>query len=60
MFVEKIVDRVQKIKVGNPMDPSVQLGALITEDHLNKVLGYVTSAKQEVPAMYCMVKFRYR
>lgn len=30
------------------MDPDVQIGPLISEDHLRKVLGYVESAKEEV------------
>lgn len=47
-FTKKIVERTKKIKVGHPADSSVQMGALISEDHLNKVLSYVQSAKDEV------------
>jgi acyl-CoA reductase-like NAD-dependent aldehyde dehydrogenase len=47
-FTKKIVERTKNIKVGHPADPSVQMGAMISEDHLNKVLGFVQSAKDEV------------
>ena len=47
-FTEKIVERTKNIKVGHPADPGVQMGAMISEDHLKKVLGYVQSAKDEV------------
>jgi acyl-CoA reductase-like NAD-dependent aldehyde dehydrogenase len=48
-FTEKIVERTKSIRVGHPADPNVQMGAMISEDHLNKVLRYVQSAKDEVP-----------
>ena len=47
-FTEKIVKRTKNIRVGHPADANVQMGAMISEDHLNKVLGYVQSAKDEV------------
>ena len=50
-FTEKIVNRTKKIKVGHPADPNVQMGAMISEEHLNKVLGFVQSAKDEVNAI---------
>ncbi|XP_028394730.1 4-trimethylaminobutyraldehyde dehydrogenase-like [Dendronephthya gigantea] len=52
-FTKRIVERTKKIKVGHPADSSVQMGALISEDHLNKVLGYVQSAKDEGAEILC-------
>jgi aldehyde dehydrogenase (NAD+) len=46
-FMEKLVGQAGKMKVGDPMDPSTQIGALISEDHLNKVLGYIKVGKAE-------------
>ncbi|MGQ7248732.1 aldehyde dehydrogenase [Halomonas sp. V046] len=34
-------------RVGDPLDPGVQLGALIERDHLDKVLGHIEKAKAE-------------
>lgn len=45
-FLEKLVQRVEKIKVGNPQSEDTDMGALIHEDHTKKVLGYIESGKQ--------------
>lgn len=39
---------MQSIRVGDPFDAQTQMGALISEDHLKKVLSYVDGAKKEV------------
>jgi aldehyde dehydrogenase (NAD+) len=46
-FMDKLVGQAGKMKVGDPMDPSTQIGALISEDHLNKVLRYIDIGKAE-------------
>ncbi|SFE04447.1 aldehyde dehydrogenase (acceptor) [Lentibacillus persicus] len=46
-FVEALVERVKKIKLGNGFDASTQMGPLISEDHLNKVIQYVENGKKE-------------
>ncbi|WP_010529728.1 betaine-aldehyde dehydrogenase [Lentibacillus jeotgali] len=46
-FVSAIVDRVKNIKLGSGFDESTQMGPLISEDHLNKVVNYVENGKQE-------------
>jgi aldehyde dehydrogenase (NAD+) len=46
-FMDKLVGQAGKMKVGDPMDPATQVGALISEDHLNKVLRYINVGKQE-------------
>ena len=47
-FLSKVVERTKNIKVGDPMNPDTQMGALISEEHLHKVLEYVDTAKKEV------------
>lgn len=47
-FLEKIVRRVNRIRIGDPLDPETQMGALISEEHLEKVLGFMDIAKKEV------------
>ncbi|NSL50589.1 5-carboxymethyl-2-hydroxymuconate semialdehyde dehydrogenase [Calidifontibacillus erzurumensis] len=46
-FVAALKERVQKIKIGDPMDSSTQLGPLIEKGHFNKVKGYIELAKEE-------------
>ena len=56
-FLEKIVKKVNDITVGDPLKPSSQMGALISEEHLQKVLGYVDVAKKEVRKSYLIYLF---
>ncbi|KAI8847437.1 Aldehyde/histidinol dehydrogenase [Chytridium lagenaria] len=52
-FVKEFVERANKMVVGNPEDPSTDLGALVSEQHLNKVLSYVDLARQEGGTVLC-------
>src|SRR5699024_6248349 len=40
-FLDKFVDRVKKIKVGDPTDESTEMGALVHANHLKEVDEYV-------------------
>jgi aminomuconate-semialdehyde/2-hydroxymuconate-6-semialdehyde dehydrogenase len=46
-FVEEFVSRTKKLAVGDPQDDQTKVGALVSETHMKKVLGYVDLAKQE-------------
>ena len=46
-FMEKAVARVAKIKVGDPLDPTVQMGAQCSQGQLEKILNYIDVGKQE-------------
>ncbi|MCF8257740.1 MAG: aldehyde dehydrogenase [Flavobacteriales bacterium] len=46
-FRSEFVQRVAAMKVGDPQDPEVKLGAVVSEAHFNKVLAYIALAKQE-------------
>lgn len=43
--VAALADVLAAIKVGDPQDPSTDIGPLISADHREKVLGFVRSAK---------------
>lgn len=47
-FLTKLVERTKKIRVGDPMNPDTQMGALISEEHLHKVLEYVRIGLEQV------------
>jgi betaine-aldehyde dehydrogenase len=40
-FIERLVPRVARLKLGDPLDPATQVGALISQQHLARVLGFV-------------------
>lgn len=46
-FEAKLVERVNAIKVGHPLDPATEIGPLISEEHFNKVTGYFKIARDE-------------
>jgi betaine-aldehyde dehydrogenase len=46
-FVKAVVDKVKKIRVGNPLKESTDMGPLISESHRSKVAKYVEIGKKE-------------
>lgn len=46
-FVEELAKLFDKVKVGLPWEADTQIGALIYEEQVKKVLGYVELAKEE-------------
>ncbi|MGI9434924.1 MAG: 5-carboxymethyl-2-hydroxymuconate semialdehyde dehydrogenase [Geminicoccaceae bacterium] len=46
-FEAKLVERVNNIKVGHPLDPATEIGPLVTEEHYNKVTSYFDIAKED-------------
>jgi acyl-CoA reductase-like NAD-dependent aldehyde dehydrogenase len=46
-FVVRFVERAKKLKVGNGLDPTVEMGPCITEQQLNTVISYVEIGKKE-------------
>lgn len=46
-FLEKFVELTSKIQVGDPQHKESFLGAVVSENHLKKILSYVDKAKSE-------------
>ncbi len=44
---EEIVERVKKIRVGDPLSPDTEMGALISKEHMEKVQSYIELGKKE-------------
>lgn len=42
--VARIAELSNAVKVGDPLDPTTQVGAIITPQHLEKIAGYVSGA----------------
>ncbi|SDL72475.1 betaine-aldehyde dehydrogenase [Modicisalibacter muralis] len=46
-FEARIAERVARIKPGDPLDPEVNFGPLVSFEHLEKVLSYLELGQQE-------------
>lgn len=46
-FRRDFVAAASRLKIGNPLDESTEQGALVSKQHLEKVLGYVSLAESE-------------
>ena len=44
-FLERLVTRTSKMKIGDPMDSDTHVGALISQEHMEKVLSYVEAGR---------------
>ena len=45
-FKKALLEKVSKLKVGDPQDDGMDLGAVVSEEHMNKVLSKITQAKK--------------
>ena len=52
-FVERFVERVRALRVGDPLDPATDQGALVSAAHLAKVEAAVAQARQEGGRILC-------
>jgi aminomuconate-semialdehyde/2-hydroxymuconate-6-semialdehyde dehydrogenase len=52
-FREAFVARVKALKVGDPSDPSTDLGAVVSEAHMHKVLEHIRIAREEGGRVLC-------
>jgi len=46
-FLRRLVARVSAMRIGDPMDPATQVGSLISEEHMQMVLGYIARGRAE-------------
>ncbi|KAJ8330775.1 hypothetical protein QVD99_008623 [Batrachochytrium dendrobatidis] len=46
-FVTELTRRANALVVGDPSEPTTQIGALVSKEHMNKVLSYIDIAKHE-------------
>lgn len=46
-FEAKLIDRVNNIKVGHPLDPATEVGPLVSNEHYDKVCSYFDKATED-------------
>lgn len=52
-FVGRLAARAEKMRIGDPLDPETDVGALISRDHMEKVLSYIAIAKASEARLVC-------
>jgi betaine-aldehyde dehydrogenase len=52
-FLPRLASAFQKVKVGNGMKPETEMGPLITQTHMEKVLNYIEIGKKEGAELLC-------
>ncbi|MCL4166313.1 UNVERIFIED_CONTAM: hypothetical protein GTU68_005316, partial [Idotea baltica] len=52
-FKEEFVTRCKRHKVGPPTDESSKMGAIVSEQHMEKVLSYIALAQEEGGTVIC-------
>lgn len=46
-FTTELKAKFEAVNVGDPMDPSTQMGSQVSEAQMNRILGYIEVAKEE-------------
>jgi len=46
-FVNRLAARAKKMRVGDPLDPSTEMGAQISSNQVNTILGYIRSGQEQ-------------
>ncbi|MEJ2763374.1 betaine-aldehyde dehydrogenase [Photobacterium sp. MCCC 1A19761] len=53
VFLEQLAVRTAKLVIGDPADMRTQIGALISRDHMEKVLGFIEAGKASGARLIC-------
>lgn len=46
-FIEKLIARAKKMQPADPLDPKTRLGAIVSQEQMQNVLGYIEAGKKE-------------
>ena len=52
-FLDRLVSRTRRLRLGDPMDPATQVGALISAGHMETVLAYVEKGRRAGARLLC-------
>lgn len=52
-FKSDFVQKTKELKVGNPLDESTKVGAIVSKPHFNKILSYIKLAQEEGGTILC-------
>jgi len=46
-MLEALADKVSRVRLGDPLDRNTKMGPLVSEEHMQKVLGYIDVGRRE-------------
>lgn len=46
-FLDKLIGRAKKMQPADPLDPKTRMGAIVSQEQMQTVLGYIEAGKQE-------------
>jgi len=46
-FIQRVVERARSVVVGDPLDETVQIGAIVNDAQYHKILGYIAAGRAE-------------
>ncbi|HYX70372.1 MAG TPA: aldehyde dehydrogenase family protein [Terriglobales bacterium] len=46
-FLGKLVERAKKLQPGDPLDPKTRLGAIVSQEQMKQILGYIEAGQKE-------------
>ena len=52
-FMERVMERIKKIKFGHPLDDETMMGAQASNDQYEKILNYIKIGKEEGAELLC-------
>ena len=52
-FLERFIERVRALRVGDPLEPGVDQGAVASHEHMTKILRYLDLAREEGARVEC-------
>jgi aminomuconate-semialdehyde/2-hydroxymuconate-6-semialdehyde dehydrogenase len=52
-FVARFVEGAKRLRLGDPLDPATEQGALISAAHRDKVVGYLDLARRDGATIHC-------
>lgn len=52
-FVGKLAEHAKKLKVGNPLDPETRMGAQVSEEQYDRILGFIKAGKEQGAKALC-------
>jgi aldehyde dehydrogenase (NAD+) len=52
-FVHKVLERVKKQKVGDPFDPDTTQGPQVSQEQMDRILGFIDAGKKEGAKLLC-------
>ncbi len=52
-FLDRLAERTRRLRIGDPMKPDTEIGALISAEHRDRVLSYIAAGRKSGARLLC-------